>query len=148
MIEISKEALTCFVRVMASAMDAGDPYTHGRAYRCSKYAVRVGRRMGLPDPDLQSLEYAGLLQDLAKKIAFHTVRQSPRPLHPFERLRMNQHAQISAEILRRISFLERASAIIACLNEWYDGRGLPNISDGKRFPCPAASSRSSLRSTR
>ena len=126
MIEIPKDALTSFIRVMASAMDAGDPYTHGRAYRCSKYAVRVGRRMGMCDPDLQNLEYAGLLQDLAKKIAFHTIRHRPRSLYPSERLQMNQHAQISAAILRRIPFLERAAGIIECLNERYDGRGLPN----------------------
>lgn len=137
MIEISKDALTCFIRVLASAMDAGDPYTHGRAYRCSKYAVRVGRRMGLSEPELQSLEHAGLLQDLAKKLAFHTIRQRPRTLHPLERLQMNQHAQISAEILRRISFLQRASTIIACLNERYDGRGLPNHLRGEEIPLSA-----------
>jgi response regulator RpfG family c-di-GMP phosphodiesterase len=137
MIEIPKDALTSFIRVMASAMDAGDPYTHGRAYRCSKYAVRVGRRMGMCDPDLQNLEYAGLLQDLAKKIAFHTIRHRPRSLYPSERLQMNQHAQISAAILRRIPFLERAAGIIECLNERYDGRGLPNHLRWEEIPLPA-----------
>lgn len=137
MIQISKDALTCFIRVMASAMDAGDPYTHGRAYRCSKYAVRVGRRLGMVDSDLQNLEYAGLLQDLAKKIAFHTIRQRPRPLYPSERLQMNQHPQVSAAILRRIPFLEPAATIIESLNERYDGRGLPNHLRSEQIPLPS-----------
>jgi HD-GYP domain-containing protein (c-di-GMP phosphodiesterase class II) len=126
-----------FIRVMASAMDAGNPYTHGRAYRCSKYAVRVGRRMGLGNSVLTHLECAGLLQDLGKRIALHGILRKPGELTQLERQQMNQHTQISADILRRIPFLEEAGAIISCLNERFDGHGLPSQRSGESIPLPS-----------
>lgn len=120
--------------MMATAMDAGDAYTHGRAYRCSKYATRVGRRMGLNDTELHHLECAGLLQDLGKKIALHGILQKPSELTQLERMQMNQHTQISADMLGRISFLKEAGAIIASMNERYDGHGLPNHLIGNEIP--------------
>jgi len=137
MIQISREALMRFVRIMATAMDAGDAYTHGRAYRCSKYATRVGRRMGLTDAELHHLECAGLLQDLGKKIALHGISQKPAELTQLERVQMNQHTQISADILGRISFLKEAARIIAALNERFDGRGLPDHLIGNEIPLPS-----------
>lgn len=123
-----------FVRIMATAMDAGDAYTHGRAYRCSKYATRVGRRMGLNDAELHHLECAGLLQDLGKKIALHGILQKPAELTQLERAQMNQHTQISAHMLGRISFLTEAAAIVAALNERFDGHGLPSHLLGNEIP--------------
>lgn len=123
-----------FVRIMATAMDAGDAYTHGRAYRCSKYATRVGRRMGLTDAEIHHLECAGLLQDLGKKIALHGISQKAGELTQLERVQMNQHTQISADILGRISFLKEASKIISAMNERFDGHGLPDHLIGNEIP--------------
>ena len=57
------QTLLRFVRIVASAMDAGNPFTHGRAYRCSKQALALGKEAGLSDSTLLDLEYAALLQD-------------------------------------------------------------------------------------
>ena len=126
-----------FVRIMATAMDAGDAYTHGRAYRCSKYATRVGRRMGLTDAEIHHLECAGLLQDLGKKIALHAISQKAGELTQLERVQMNQHTQISADILGRIPFLKEASKIISAMNERFDGHGLPDHLIGNEIPLPS-----------
>ncbi|MCA9726894.1 MAG: HD domain-containing protein [Candidatus Eisenbacteria bacterium] len=136
MITISAENLMRFVRIMAAAMDAGDVYTHGRSYRCSKYALCVGRELGLKGLELQHLECAGLLQDLGKKIALHGIQNKVGELTQLERRQMNRHTKISADLLARIPFLEDAAKIIASLNERYDGNGLPAQLQGRDIPLP------------
>lgn len=123
--ENHNESMLRFVRVMAAAMDAGDPFTHGRPYRCSKYARCLGKRFGLDEKGLLDLEYAGLLQDLGKKVVMHGIFQKAGPLNIDETTRMAMHTTISAEVLQEIPFLRGAAEIIASLNERYDGGGRP-----------------------
>ena len=82
------QTLLRFVRIVASAMDAGNPFTHGRAYRCSKQALALGKEAGLSDSTLLDLEYAALLQDLGKRVVLHGLLQKEGPLDSHERDRM------------------------------------------------------------
>ena len=61
-----KEAHINTVAALSSALDANDPYTHGHSYRVSRYALRIGKSMGLPAKDLEILEYSALLHDIGK----------------------------------------------------------------------------------
>lgn len=123
-----------FVRIVASAMDAGNPFTHGRAYRCSKQALALGRHAGLAESTLLDLEYAGLLQDLGKRVVLHGMIQKEGPLDDHERDRMETHTTINAQLLHDIGFLEGASEIIAASNERYDGGGKPDGIPGSDIP--------------
>jgi hypothetical protein len=134
MTEISHKSLLHFVRIMASAMDAGDPYTHGRSYRCSKYAVSVGRRMGLNEGELYQIELAGLLQDVGKRMVLHSIQRKAGELNQIERMQMNNHAKICSDLLGRFAFLKGAAAIIASLNERFDGNGIPAQLSGTSIP--------------
>jgi HD-GYP domain-containing protein (c-di-GMP phosphodiesterase class II) len=129
--------LISFVRVLAAAMDAGDPYTHGRAYRCSRYAVCLGRRFGVVGPTLVDLELAGLLVDLGKKLTLHSLHAKPGPLDDEQKARMEQHAQIASSILFRFPWLRRTALIISSMNERYDGRGVPEKLEGIQIPLPS-----------
>ena len=128
------QTLLRFVRIVASAMDAGNPFTHGRAYRCSKQALALGKEAGLSDSTLLDLEYAALLQDLGKRVVLHGMLQKEGPLDSHERDRMESHTTINAELLREIGFLEGASRIIAASNERYDGQGKPDGLPGSEIP--------------
>lgn len=132
--EFDNLSLLRFTRLMAAAMDAGDPFTHGRAYHCSKYACCVGRRAGMNEGALHDLEYAALLQDLGKKLVLFETSRKPGPLNSDERHRMAGHAQIAAKLLSEIPHLEQASRIIASLNERFDGQGVPLGLSGGAIP--------------
>jgi HD-GYP domain-containing protein (c-di-GMP phosphodiesterase class II) len=119
---------------MASAMDAGDPFTHGRAYRCSKYARGVGAHFELAEAELLDLELAALLQDLGKKLALYETSRKPGPLTPDERIRMATHAGITAQLLSEVPFLRLAAEMIASLNERWNGNGVPLGLRGDRIP--------------
>ena len=133
-IDFRDEALLRLVRMMCTAMDAGDAFTHGRSYRCSKYARRMGRELGFDESGLFDLEYAGLLQDLGKKAVLYGILQKPGPLSEDERTRMATHSQISAEVLGEIPFLEGVATIIRHLNERFDGGGRPQGLPGPAIP--------------
>lgn len=128
------QTLLRFVRIVASAMDAGNPFTHGRAYRCSKQALALGKRAGLSDSTLLDLEYAALLQDLGKRVVLHGMLQKEGPLDTAERNRMETHTTINAQLLNEIGFLEGAAKIIAAANERYDGEGKPDGLPGSEIP--------------
>jgi HD-GYP domain-containing protein (c-di-GMP phosphodiesterase class II) len=115
-------------------MDAGDPFTHGRSYRCSKYARRLAREFDFDESGLFDLEYAGLLQDLGKKAVLYGILQKPGPLNDDERTRMATHSQISAEVLGEIPFLEGVAAVIRHLNERFDGGGRAQALRGSSIP--------------
>lgn len=119
------DTLLRFTRLMAAAMDAGDPFTHGRAYHCAKYATALGQQLGMKDDELHQLEFAGLLQDLGKKLVLYETSRKAGPLSTQERTRMASHAQIAARLLKSIDFLSPAADLIASLNERFDGAGVP-----------------------
>lgn len=54
------------VRALANAIDAKDNYTHGHSERVGWLAKLVGRALGMPQRQLQVLEWAGLLHDVGK----------------------------------------------------------------------------------
>lgn len=128
------DATLRLVRMMSLAMDAGDPFTHGRSYRCSKYAHRIGRELEFDDNGLFDLEYAGLLQDLGKKAVLFGMLQKPGPLDEEERTRMATHTEISSQALGEIPSLGGVALVIRHLNERYDGSGRPDGLAGSAIP--------------
>lgn len=132
--EVTDQSLLRFVQLLTSAMDAGDPFTHGRAYHCSKYARRVGRHFGLSEPELMNLELAALLQDLGKRLVLHETSRKAGPLNADERNRMVTHASISARLLSDLPFVRGASFLIGALNERWNGEGFPAGLRGEGIP--------------
>ncbi len=132
--EVTDQSLLRFVQLLTSAMDAGDPFTHGRAYHCSKYARRVGRHFALSEPELMDLELAALLQDLGKRLVLHETSRKAGPLNSDERSRMVTHASISARLLADLPFLRGASFLIGALNERWNGEGFPAGLRGEGIP--------------
>lgn len=133
-IDYQDQALLRLVRMMCTAMDAGDPFTHGRSYRCSKYARRMGREFQFDENGLFDLEYAGLLQDLGKKAVLYGILQKPGPLNEEERTRMATHSEISAQVLADIPFLHGVATVIRHLNERFDGGGRTSSLSGTAIP--------------
>ena len=54
------------VRVLAAAIDARDPYTHGHSMRVSMFSLQLGREIGLNNVSLEELEVACLFHDIGK----------------------------------------------------------------------------------
>lgn len=130
----TKEAHINTVAALTSALDANDPYTHGHSYRVSRYALRLGRAMGLSSKDIEILEYAALLHDIGKiaikKEILHKVGRLTEP----EKQILNTHSPIGADIVENLKFLKEAAVLVRYHHEQPDGKGYPDGLKGDDIP--------------
>ena len=54
------------IQSLRYAVEAKDPYTRGHSDRVSEYAVLIGRKMGLPEDEIKTLQIGGLFHDIGK----------------------------------------------------------------------------------
>jgi len=119
---------------LTSALDAKDNYTHGHSYRVSRYALLVGRAMGLSHKKLELLEYAALLHDIGKIGIAGTIINKPGRLSEEEYEAMKSHPGQGAKIIERLKFLKEAAEIVKHHHERPDGRGYPDGLKGEAIP--------------
>src|SRR5438105_1846890 len=65
---------------LAAAVEAKDPYTEAHTQRVADAARRIGRRMDLPECDLDSLYRGGLIHDIGKIGVPDAILLKPGPL--------------------------------------------------------------------
>lgn len=132
-----KEAHINTVAALTSAIDANDPYTHGHSYRVSRYALRLGRALGLSSRDLEILEYGALLHDIGKIAIEHEILLKKERLSDQEFLTLKQHPTIGADIVENLKFLREAALLVRYHHEQPNGRGYPEGLKGDAIPIGA-----------
>jgi putative nucleotidyltransferase with HDIG domain len=132
-----KEAHINTVAALTSAIDANDPFTHGHSYRVSRYALRVGRALGLSARDIEVLEYGALLHDIGKIAIQHDILLKKDKLTDREFLTLKQHPTIGADIVENLKFLREAAVLVRYHHEQPNGRGYPDGLEGDEIPIGA-----------
>jgi putative nucleotidyltransferase with HDIG domain len=132
-----KEAHINTVAALTSAIDASDPFTHGHSYRVSRYALRLGREMGLSSKDLEILEYGALLHDIGKIAIQHDILLKIGKLSDDDRKTLKQHPSIGADIVENLKFLKGAAVLVRYHHEQPDGKGYPEGLRDEEIPVGA-----------
>jgi putative nucleotidyltransferase with HDIG domain len=132
-----QHAYLATVSMLADAVEAKDPYTHGHCEMASRYARMVGERMGLAPYDQAVVCYSALLHDVGKIGVSDGVLNKPGPLLPEERDLMRAHVRVGADLLRGVPALGPVANIVLHHHEWYDGTGYPDGLAGEDIPMPA-----------
>lgn len=122
------------VRTLMAAVDATDPTTRGHAYRISKMCVRVARHMGMPEREVEQLEYAALLHDIGRTAIQRDLLTKSGALTAEEHSILRAHPKIGADMLRRLRFFEEAAEIVHAHHEQPDGKGYPLGLAGEEIP--------------
>jgi putative nucleotidyltransferase with HDIG domain len=125
------------VRALSNAVEARDAYTGGHAERVARYAIEIGRELGLPRPDAPEIEFGFLLHDIGKLAVPDSILFKPGPLTAEERALMTRHTIVGAEIMRDIEFLAEASKVVRSHHERWDGSGYPDGLAGEEIPLTA-----------
>jgi putative nucleotidyltransferase with HDIG domain len=125
MFEQMKESHKSTVAALTTALEADEPYTHGHSYRVAKYALQLGRKLGMSEKDLETLEYGGLLHDIGKIAITNDIVCKPARLTKEEFDILASHPAIGAEIVEQMRFLEDASKLVRHHHERPDGLGYP-----------------------
>ena len=129
-----RNMFTQTVRALASAIDARDPSTRKHSDHVSGIAVEIGEAMSLSEPELEQLEWAGLLHDIGKIGIRDAVLLKPERLTREERMLMNEHPAKGEEILRDVDQLAKVRPLIRHHHEWYNGSGYPDRLIGEEIP--------------
>ncbi len=121
-----REMFTQTIGALAEAVDKRDPYTSKHSLRVKEIAGDIGRVMRLGEADLEALEWGGLLHDVGKIGVRDDVLLKQEQLTREERIKMNYHPVLGAEIIAPVTRLKRELPIIRHHHEWYNGSGYPD----------------------
>ena len=116
------------LEALVLALDARDRETKGHSLRVMEYVTTIARRLGVDasTTEFTNMQRGALLHDVGKIGVPDFILHKPGPLTPEEWDTMKRHPDIGHGMLRDISFLSGAAAIVHAHHERYDGKGYPN----------------------
>ena len=122
---------------LANALDAKCDYTSGHSLRVSRYAVCIGRNLGLSNDEMKDLELTGILHDIGKIGVPESILWKPGRLEPDEQKIMAHHPVRSAMMIEEIEQFERIRLWVRHHHEHLDGSGYPDGLAGEKIPLGA-----------
>ena len=126
------------IGALAAALDARDPYTSGHSERVAGLSVAIGRKLQLPEEDIETLRLGALLHDIGKIGVSDVVLRKPGTLTPDEFEQIKRHPLLGARILKPLRFLSAHLAIVELHHEQPDGRGYPHGLRADQIPLLAS----------
>ena len=133
----TRELFEQTIGALANAVDARDKYTRGHSNRVSHIAENMCRVMKLPEAEIEKILWAGLLHDVGKIGVRDNILLKEGPLDKEERVLMNQHPTIGAEIVRPARQLSEEAPLIEAHHEWFNGSGYPKGREAFDIPLGA-----------
>ena len=129
-----RDMFTQTIGALAEAVDKRDPFTARHSQRVKEIAVDIGRVMRVSDAELEALEWGGLLHDVGKIGVPDRVLLKQERLNREERMIMNSHPVLGAQIIAPVTKLAPELPIIRHHHEWYNGSGYPDRLIGDEIP--------------
>ena len=125
------------IRALAEAIDEKDPYTKGHSIRVNRYAVIIGRYMGLTREEIRALHVSSLLHDVGKIGIDDAILKKPAALTPEEYEVMKTHPERGAKIMSRIPQMKDIIPGMRFHHERWSGGGYPRGLRGNEIPLQA-----------
>jgi putative nucleotidyltransferase with HDIG domain len=133
----TRELFEQTIGALANAVDARDRYTRGHSNRVSHISEAMGRVMRLAESEIERIKWAGLLHDIGKIGIRDNILLKEGPLDREERILMNQHPSIGAEIVGPATQLADEAPLIRAHHEWFNGSGYPDGIEALDIPIGA-----------
>ena len=129
-----REMFTQTIGALAEAVDKRDPYTSKHSQRVRLISVDIGRELHVSAAELEALEWGGLLHDVGKIGVPDSVLLKQGKLTRDERITMNAHPVLGAQIIGPVERLAAELPVIRHHHEWYNGSGYPDRLMGDEIP--------------
>lgn len=129
-----EESYLQMLQSLSKALAAKDGYTQSHSARVSKYAVMLGRYLGLPEEKLTVLQKGALMHDLGKIGVPDAILNKPSALTEEEFSIMRGHAGYTATIMRPLNRFNEFLEIAAWHHEHWNGQGYPDGLAGEEIP--------------
>jgi len=105
--------------------------------RAFKLATDLGRRLGLPENELEVLGYVARVHDVGMLAVGEELILSSRRWTEQERRRAEAHPRDGVRVLQPIEFASRVNEMILSHHEHWDGHGYPRGLAGEEIPLAA-----------
>lgn len=132
--EQQKAARNTVICAFNQLLDLKDIGTGKHSTRLAEWAVRIGRLIGMSEPDLYQLEVAAMVHDVGKIGVPDVILHKPGKLTLEERAIIQKHPEYGWSILRLFDSLEQASLYVLHHHESLDGSGYPAGLKGDDIP--------------
>lgn len=119
---------------LMAAIDAKDSYTFEHSMNVSKYAVLLGKKIGLQNNEIQILKEAGLLHDIGKIGIPESILKKQGKLTQEEYGIMKSHVTNSIEMIHFLPNMNYVIPAVLSHHERYDGKGYPRGIAGEDIP--------------
>ena len=121
---------------LMAALASRDVYTHQHCGRVVELSDRLGRAMGLMPHELDVLRLGAAFHDIGKIGIEDSILFKPGPLNAEERLIIERHPLIGAQILGEIqhSLTPELTDCVRHHHERMDGKGYPDGLSGDEIP--------------
>ena len=137
LLEEQKTVLDSFIETLSTSIDARDKITSGHSLRVKMYSSIIAQEFGMSKNEIYVLEKAAALHDIGKIGIKDSVLQKEGKLTDEEYKHIQQHVEITHNILEKIHMSKDFQQIteIACSHhEKYDGTGYYRHLKGEEIP--------------
>jgi putative two-component system response regulator len=125
------------ITTLGLTIEARDPYTAGHCERLARYAVGLGKTLGVDEAMLKSLWLGGFLHDLGKIAVPDRILLKNGSLDAEEWAVIQTHPATGADLVREMRTLDGVRPIIRHHHERFDGSGYPDGLAGAEIPLGA-----------
>jgi len=122
------------INALIAAAGQRDKTAEGHSQRVARYAVGLGKAMGVTGDELIDLKYAASLHDIGKVAISRKILNKLGKLTDAEFAIMKQHSLTAIRILEKIDGLQDALPLIKHHHERFDGNGYPDGLIGDEIP--------------
>ena len=109
----------------------------GHTEKITEMTIRLARRTGVKEKDLQAIRRGAVLHDIGKMGIPDAILTKPGPLTEEEWKTMLLHPVYALQMLQPIAFLRDSVAIPYSHHEHWDGQGYPLGLKGEQIPLSA-----------
>ena len=120
-----------------NALELRDKETQGHTRRVADLTIRLGRQLGLEEPELTHLRRGVLVHDIGKMGVSDEILHKEGSLTKKEWDEMRKHPQYAFDLLYPIPYLRSALTVAYCHHERWNGSGYPRGLSGEEIPLPA-----------
>jgi HD-GYP domain-containing protein (c-di-GMP phosphodiesterase class II) len=135
--EENRELFVGTVKALAAAIDGKDKYTRGHSERVSRISVAIGRRLNLPEDEIETLRISALLHDVGKIAIDDNILKKPAALTEEEFEVMKKHPERGYKIMSQIPAMKDFLPGMYMHHEMVNGKGYPQGLTGDEIPLQA-----------
>ena len=134
---MSANSTQSLINFFEDQVDKKDHYTKCHCNRVSEYCVLIGKKLGLPQEDIDKLRIGGLFHDIGKIGIPDNILKKEAKLTNEEYDEIQTHTSLGVDILTRNKVFKEIIPIVEYHHEKYDGNGYPFKLKGDEIPLAA-----------